>query len=109
MQEDCWITDDHQLYLAFQPIDQDSDDVFVNKIQRCMAEVKQWMVHNMLQLNDDKTEFIVIGTKQQRNNIDIPHINIIGPTTTVRNLGVMFDRFGSSKYSWITTHITVTS
>ncbi len=33
--------DDHQLYLAFQPIDQDSADVAVNKIQRCMAEVNQ--------------------------------------------------------------------
>ncbi len=33
--------DDHQLYLAFQPIDQDSADVAVNKIRRCMIEVKQ--------------------------------------------------------------------
>ncbi len=64
--------DDHQLYLAFQPIDQDSADVAVNKIQRCMVEVKQWMVNNMLKLNDDKIEFIVIGTRQQRSKIDIP-------------------------------------
>ncbi len=34
-------TDDHQLYYAFQPIDQDSADVAVNKIQRCMVEVQQ--------------------------------------------------------------------
>ncbi len=73
--------DDHQLYLAFQPIDQDSADVAVNKIQRCMVEVKQWTVKNMLKLNDDKKEFIIIGTRQQRSKIDIPHIN----------LGVMFD------------------
>ncbi len=52
--------DDHQLYLAFQLIDQYSADVAVNKIQRCMVEVKQLMVKNMLKLNDDKTEFIVI-------------------------------------------------
>ncbi len=32
--------DDHQLYLAFRLIDQDSADVAVNKIQRCMVEVK---------------------------------------------------------------------
>ncbi len=60
--------DDHQLYLTFQPIDQ---DVVVNKIQRCMVEVKEWMVKNMLKLNDDKTKFIVIGTRQQRSKIDI--------------------------------------
>ncbi len=30
--------------------------------------------HNMLKLNDDKAEFIVIGTRQQRSKIDIPHM-----------------------------------
>ncbi len=61
--------DDHQLNLAFQPIGQDSADVVVNKILRCIVEVKQWMIKNMLKLNDDKTEFIVIGTRQQRNKL----------------------------------------
>ncbi len=93
--------DDHQLYLAFQPIDKDIADVAVNKIQRCMVEVKQWMVKNMLKLNDDKTEFIIIGTIQKRSKIHIPHINISGtdiaPTSTVRNLGVMFDSDMSMK------------
>ncbi len=56
-------SNDHQLFLAFQPIDQDSADVVVNKIQRCMVEVKQWIVKNILKLNDEKTEFIVIGTR----------------------------------------------
>ncbi len=50
---------------------------------------------NILKLNDDKTEFIVIGIRQQRSKIDIPHINIngidIAPTSTVCNLGVIFD------------------
>ncbi len=66
-----------------------------------MVEVKQWMVKNMLKLNDDKTEVIFIGTRQQRSKIDIPHININGsdivPTSTVRNLGVMFDSEMSMK------------
>ncbi len=65
-----------QLYLAFQSIDEDSAYVVVNKIQRCMVEVKQWMVKNMLKLNDDEIKFIVIGTRQQRIKIDIHHINI---------------------------------
>ncbi len=88
-------TDDQQLYLAFHPIDQDSADVAVNTIQIFMVEVKQWMVQNMSKLNDDKTEFIVIGSRQQRSKIDFPHININGiditPTSTVHNLGIMFD------------------
>ncbi len=59
------------------------------------------MVKNMLKLNDDKTEFIVFGTRQQRSKIDIPHIYIngtdIAPTITVHNLGVMFDSKMSMK------------
>ncbi len=66
-----------------------------------MVEIKQWVVKNILKLNDDKTEFIVIGTRQQRSKIYIPHINIngidIAPTSTVRNLGVMFDSEMSMK------------
>ncbi len=37
-------------------IDQDSVDVVVIKIKKCMVEVIQWMVRNMLKLNDDKTD-----------------------------------------------------
>ncbi len=89
--------------MAFQPIDQDSADVAVIKIQRCMDEVKQWMVKNILKLNYDKSEFIVIGTRQQRSKINIPHININGtdivPNSTVHYLqfGVMFDSEMSMK------------
>ncbi len=57
-------SDDHQLYLILQHIDQDSADVAVNKIQSYMVEVKQTMVLNILKLNDDKTKFIFIGTRQ---------------------------------------------
>ncbi len=64
-----------------------------------MAEVKQWMVHNKLKLNDDKTEFIVIGTRQQRSKIDISHITSMESALhpLVLNLGVMFDSEMSMK------------
>ncbi len=54
-----------------------------------MVEVKQQLLQNMLKLNDDETDFIVIGTREQRSKIDIFHINInnsyITPTSTVGN------------------------
>ncbi len=86
---------DCMLYLAFQPIYQDSANVAINKSQRSMVEVKQWMVKTMLKLNDDTMEFVVIETRQKGSKIDIPHINInginIAPTSIVHNLGVLFD------------------
>ncbi len=50
---------------------------------------------NCLKLNDSKTEFIVIGSKQQLEKVNISHIRVgssnIVPSSEIRNLGVMFD------------------
>ena len=54
------------------------------------------MFANKLKLNPDKTEFILIGSRKNRNQL-LPHfpINILGnqvsPAQSVRNLGVVFD------------------
>ena len=56
-----------------------------------------------LQLNDDKTEFLGIGTPQQSEKIDIMSICVgnsdIHPVPTARNLGSWFDsRLSMSKH-----------
>ena len=54
------------------------------------------MFTNKLKLNPDKTEFILIGSKNNRKQL-LPHfpINIISnqvsPAQSVRNLGDVFD------------------
>ena len=54
------------------------------------------MESSKLKLNPDKTDLIIIGTKQQRNRV-INHfpVKLLGSDTflsdTVRNLGVIFD------------------
>ena len=53
------------------------------------------MTSNFLKLNDGKTEFMIIGSKHQRAKVNIPGIrvggDIISPSDTVRNLGIVFD------------------
>ena len=53
------------------------------------------MTTDKLLLNDDKTEFVVIGTKQQLAKVQLNNITIgqfeITLTSFVRNLGVWFD------------------
>ena len=48
-----------------------------------------------MKLNDSKTEFIVIGSKQQLEKVNISHIRVgssnIKPSSEIRNLGAMFD------------------
>ena len=55
----------------------------------------EWMTDNFLKLNDDKSEFIVFGSKCLRDKVNIPHFRIgnssIVPASKVRNLGAYFD------------------
>ena len=34
-------------------------------MQRCIDELRQWMMTNRLKLDDDKTEYLLTGTRQQ--------------------------------------------
>ena len=46
-------------------------------------------------VNDSKTEYLIVGSKQQLERVNIPFIHVgkdqITPVTSVRNLGVIFD------------------
>ena len=54
-----------------------------------------WMLTDKLKLNDDKTEFMLIGTKQQLSKINIGSVTVgsidVAPVTVARNLGTWFD------------------
>ena len=57
----------------------------------CISDVKAWMTNNKLQLNNDKTEMILIATKMVLNSDSVPQsINLEGSdiklANTVRNL-----------------------
>ena len=58
-------------------------------------------------LNDDKTEFLIIGTRQQLSKVSIQSINVgqaeVSPVVSARNLGTCFDT-----HLDMGTHITKT-
>jgi hypothetical protein len=65
-------------------------------LQNCLLAVQSWMANNRLKLNPDKTEFILIGTEHNRDQLSpLFPTNILGsnlkPVDKVRNLGVIFD------------------
>ena len=86
--------DDTQLYLCFKPTQQCADNT-IERIESCICEIRKWMQENFLKLNDEKTEFVLIGSRQQMSKVHVPHITIgdadITPATKARNLGVIFD------------------
>ena len=48
----------------------------VTAIQLRVDDIRNWMTNDKLLLNDDKTEFLMIGTKQQLAKVNIDHILI---------------------------------
>jgi hypothetical protein len=85
--------DDNQLFISF------SASKFSEKIAHLQATVdlvSQWMSSNLLSLNQSKTEFLLIGLPTQLAQISDPTLlmpsnAIITPTSSARNLGVIFD------------------
>ena len=84
--------DDTQLYVSCDP---DKPDAAIAKLEECIEEIRLWMQHNNLKLNDNKTEFLTIGTKHQQSKVKDLHIKIgtesIPASSHARNIGVMFD------------------
>ena len=88
--------DDSQLYLGFRPADGLSSQTdAIQAMERCIDDIRHWMVSDRLLLNDKKTEFLLIGTRQQLAEVDPLHLRVgtmdIEPKNCVRNLGAWFD------------------
>ena len=87
--------DDTQIYLSFRPHPPVSQDAALGSIENCVADVRAWMLSNRLLINDTKTEFVIIGSRQQMSEIHIDQITVgestIEVVKMVRNHGSWFD------------------
>ena len=88
--------DDSQLYVSASP---EEIPRVLKIMEECIVRVKLWMCHHQLKLNDAKTEFIIISTKQMANRV--PNVPLSVDSTQIqasgyaRNLGVTFDSYAS--------------
>lgn len=86
--------DDTQLYIGSRLTDAQKSK---KQLEECIAEVRSWMAANMLKLNDDKTEYIIIGSQHTMNNIpeSLKTIRVgnqdIKATTSAKNIGAYLD------------------
>ena len=87
--------DDIQLYVTFKVDDNISKTSSIDKLERCIADIKSWMNSNMLKVNDDKTDLVCITSPYYIRSIDNICIQVgeksIPSSHHVKNLGVMFD------------------
>ena len=86
--------DDIQLYISFSPNQVDSLHA-VRKLESCVEDIRVWMSSHSLKLNDEKSQFLYIGSKAQLSKIKVPSIKIgdvtISALESCRNLGIIFD------------------
>ena len=98
--------DDTQIYLSFPAAECSQSLRYFADV---LAQVHKWFTNNRLTLNADKTEFMFIGTRQQRDKLDPATMTLtfddsdIRPVDSVRNLGFYFDSDLNT-----TTHVTRT-
>ena len=87
--------DDAELYLSFKPDSEVSQTAALDAMERCVKDIRTWMIVNKLKINDGKTEFMIIGTKQQLCKVNIDHLTVggssINPVSVAKNLGTWFD------------------
>ena len=85
--------DDTQLYISFTPT---NSALCLETLTTTFTDILSWMNLNKLLLNPSKTEFLLIGTKQQRlkfsdlTNLSLSN-DIIPVSSSAHNLGFIFD------------------
>ena len=87
--------DDTQLYLSFNVNEPPAETLSRERIELCVSDIKSWMSKNKLKLNDDKTELLMVSSKNAQSKIQNKDIQIgsscISASTNVRNLGIYLD------------------
>ena len=98
--------DDTQLYVTFKPDaaasksktrkrkKQEIEKSALNKLERCIVVIRNWMAINWLKLNNDRNEFIVLGSNPNLSKVKTHSITADEHkkrrSNQVRNIGSIF-------------------
>ena len=64
--------DDHVMKKSFSITDNYSNEFkTISDLEECISKVKEWMNHNRLKMNREKTEFILYGSRQQLKKVSL--------------------------------------
>ena len=82
-----------QIYVSFS-IEEEVEAL--KRLELCICDVLIWMAQNYLKLNDDKTDYIILGSKNSLQKVSTIPITIgdskIQPSVQVKNTGATFDK-----------------
>ena len=67
---------------SFKPDTTSSQSDAIEAMELCIKAIRAWMITAKLKLNDDKTKFLIIGTRQQLSKVDIEKL-LVGDVSVV--------------------------
>ncbi len=86
---------------GFFPKNSLSQEEAKEKMMKCAKDVKSFLTFNKMKQNDDKTEFLIIGTPGQLKNVNFKSIHIceaeVSASEQAHNLGMIFGKEMNSK------------
>ena len=68
--------DDAQIYLSFKPNSSTSQEDAVRSMECCIEKIRRWLIQDRLLIKDDKTEFMIIGTRQELCKLQAMNIKV---------------------------------
>ena len=81
--------DDTKIYLSFAP---ELTSLTLSAIESCIRDVFSWMISNELSVNPNKTEYLLFNPSNINPPVNTINLdsNIISPSDSAKNLGVIF-------------------
>ena len=83
-----------QLYVYFSSNDISELNCTMANIEKFLTDIDTWMTLNKLKLNKDKTELLFLSSKHSPQQ-SLPSLHfgsdLIQPSKSARNIGVVFD------------------
>ena len=90
--------DDTQLNLAFKTDCDLSSNEAISAVELCVRKIRAWMLCDKLKVNDDKTEVIILSTRQQLAKVQVNFLTLCTAgharlpfVSAVKNLGLWID------------------
>ena len=87
--------DDHIAKKSFKPTTVQLENQAIKELEQCATTIDTWMKQNKLKMNSSKTEFILVGSRQQLKKCNTKSIDIAGDTVEsvpcIRYLGAYLD------------------
>ena len=84
--------DDTQIYFCFNDNEM---SVATSRIEKCMADIRSWMVTNKFKLNDNKMEILHLTSRFIPSTHDAPFLRVgvdnVSPSSSARDLGIVID------------------